>query len=333
MSRLFEDLNDSAKSFFTYHSCDPMVELMNKNNIQLKLRAKVQIVLKNLTLLVLIIFGSMACGSPHGEIKRSEESVLDVPPVPLRLEKPKGWIFPPKYVEAGYFPGYVGDEIHEGYPVVETFSPEDREKALQLDWTTGYADRLNDFTGRSTWFGFLKGKSVVFVVEDLMAEGVDLEDPNSVASGLIKLFHIKLETPGFESKLPSEATLHVKLIDHDIDHHGKDIVLETTLALQAKNDGDYYFANPKKAMKTFQDLEAEAAEIAEETFYSGKGRELKLIKITGVNDSTKVENMPEIEGVIMTHKVFFGSFQVESGWQWFGRPDGLFQARQPGFIQ
>lgn len=290
--------------------------------------------LKSLPLLLLIVCGNMAaCETTNGEIKRSEESVVDVPPVPLRLEIPQDWIFPPKYVEAGYFPGYVGDEIRKGYSVVQTFSQEDREKALQLDWTTGYADPLNDFTGNSTWFGFLEGKSLAFIVEDLIEEGVDIEDPISIAIGMIKLFHVKLETPGFESKFPRNATLHLKLIDHDIDHHGEDIILETSLSLKAKDDGDYYFTNPRRAMKTLQKLEAEAAKITKETYLSGKGRELKLIKMTGVNEKTTVENMPKIEGVIMTHKIYFGSFQVESGWQWFGRPDGLFQSRQPGFIQ
>ena len=59
----------------------------------------------------------------------------------------------------------------------------------------------------------------------------------------------------------------------------------------------------------------------------------KLTKIAGIDENTEVDNLPEIEGVEMTHKVFVGSYQVESGWQWFGRPDGLFQARQSGFIQ
>ena len=286
-----------------------------------------------LTLLVIVVIGCVAYGATQGEIKRSKESVLDVPPVPLLLEIPENRIFPPKYVEAGYFPTYVGDEMRGIYPVVETFSPENREKALQLDWTTGYSDPLNFFTGNLTWFGFFKGKSIAFVVEDLIAEGFDPEDPISVTTGLIKMFHIKLETPGFESKFPRKATLHVKLIDHDIDYHGKDIVLETSISLTAKDDGDYYFSNPKKAMKIFKELEAEAAKVAEVTYGSGKGRELKLIKITGVNEKTKVDDIPDIEGVVMTHKIFVGSFQVESGWQWFGRPEGLFQARQQGFLQ
>ena len=259
--------------------------------------------------------------------------MLDVPPVPLLLEIPEDGIFPPKYVEAGYFPTYVGDEIHEGYPVVKTFSSEDREKALQLDWNTGYSDPLNLFTGNATWFGFFKGKSIAFVVEDLLAEGFDPEDPISVATGLIELFHIKLATPGFESKFPHKATLHVTLIDHDIEYHGKDIVLETSLSLTANGDGDYYFSNPKRAMRTFRELEAEAAKIAQETYFGGKGRELKLTKIAGVNAKTEVDNIPDIEGVVMTHKIFVGSFQAESGWQWFGRPEGLYHARQQGFIQ
>ena len=218
--------------------------------------------------------------------------------------------------------------------MVETFSKENREKALQLDWNTGYADPLNNFTGFATWFGFFKGKSLAFIVEDLIEEDFDPEDPTSVAAGIIELFHVKLETPGYESTFPRKATLHVKLIDHDVENHGKDIVLETTLTLKAKDNGNFYFANPKKAMQIFQKLDSEATKITEEPYVMEKGREIKIVKISGVNeDNIEAKNVPEIEGVVMTHKIFIGTFQVEAGWQWFGRPEGLFQARQSGFIQ
>ena len=64
-------------------------------------------ILTCLTLVVLFVIRCVAVEAAEGKIVRSEESVLDVPPVPLLLEKPPGWIFPPKYVEAGYFPTYV----------------------------------------------------------------------------------------------------------------------------------------------------------------------------------------------------------------------------------
>lgn len=121
--------------------------------------------------------------------------------------------------------------------------------------------------------------------------------------------------------------------DHDIDFHSKDVVLETSIPFTAKQDGDYYFSNRYNTTKTFIAHEAEAAKIVGETYFSGKGRELKLTKITGINENTELDNLSEIDGIVMTHKVFVGSYQVESGWQWFGRPESLFQARQPGFIQ
>ena len=56
----------------------------------------------------------------------------------------------------------------------------------------------------------------------------------------------------------------------------------------------------------------------------GKCRELQLVKMTGFDESTdSVKKMPRTEGVVLTHTIHIGSFQAISGWQWFGRPEGL----------
>lgn len=265
-------------------------------------------------------------------ITRLEESVKDVPPVVLPVREEK-YVFPPKYIEAGHFPSHVGD-VNEGYPVVDNYSERDRKKALSLNYFSGYSDMLNNFIGVRTWIGFLGGKSLAFIHDDLRAAGFDPDKREDVKEGIFELFHIKLTTPGHTATFPQDLKLHIKLIDHDIEYYDKDIVLETVVPLTASGNGDYYFSDPKRTRTTVRDLSDEAHDIAGVTYWGGKGREIKFVKLTGINEeSTTVEDMPEIEGVVMTHEIFIGSFQVESGWQWFGRPAGLLFTQQPGFIQ
>ena len=276
-----------------------------------------------------------AFGDAEGEIKRLDESVLDAPPVEAVLVVPEDRVFPKKYVEAGYFPSYVGDEIINGYPVVLTFSEKDRKKALNVESEQGYGRLLNRFLGVSTWFGFLKGKPLALIVDDLKVARLNPKKFWDVNTGIHSLLHIKLETPGHQATFPKQATLYIKLLDHDIHIHNEDIVVETALSLTAQSNGDYYLSDPIKARAILKELETTAHDVVGITYWQkdAKGRELKLSKITGINDNTQVKNVPRMKGVVMTHKIYVGTTLFESGWQWFGRTEGLFQARQEGFIQ
>ena len=242
-------------------------------------------------------------------IKRLDESVLDAPPVEPLLVIPEDRFFPYQYIEAGYFPTYVGDAEFVGYEAIDNFTGAERKKAISLGafGGVGYGKSLNRFIGAMTWFNFFKGKSLALIVNDLKNKGFNPDQSRSVQEGIFTLMRVKLETPGHKSSYPSNATLFV--------------------------NGEYYLADPIKAMKALQNMESEAHNITGITYGGGKGRELKLVRITGINNEAKVENVPKIEGVVMTHQIYIGSFQVTSGWQWFGRPEGLFQSQQKGFIQ
>ena len=279
-----------------------------------------------------LVFSDTEDGYPF---KRLDESVLDAPPVEALLEIPEDRFFPYQYVEAGYFPTYVGDAEFVGYEAIDNFTGADKKKAISLEryGSVGYGKSLNQFIYGTSWFNFLKGKSLALIVNDLKKQGYNPKQSRSVEEGIFSLMHIKLETPGHKSSYPSKATLFIKLLDHDIDFHDHDIVLETALPLVSGSNGDYYLADPIKAMKTMRNMGLEAHTIVGDTYVSGKGRELKLVRIAGIDDEVKVKNVPRIEGVVMTHQIYIGSFQVTSGWEWFGRPDGLFQSQQKGFIQ
>ena len=61
----------------------------------------------------------------------------------------------------------------------------------------------------------------------------------------------------------------------------------------------------------------------------GKGKELKVMKITGFDEnSVIVVDLPRIEGVVMTHELYLGSFKVVSGWQWDDRKDSCTPSRR-----
>lgn len=288
---------------------------------------------------VVVVFtlglGSIAFSDVEGEIKRLEESILDSPPIEPYIVIPEDRVFPPKYVEAGYFPTYVGDVLIKGYPIVLSYSERDRKKALDLETNRGYGEFLNRYVGGSTWFRFLKGKPLALIVDDLKAERLSTKKYMDIKTGIHKLLHIKLETPGYQSTFPDQAFLYVKLVDHDIHIHNEDIVLETGLSLTAKSNGDYYFTDHIKAMSILRDLPSAAHDVVGRTYHTetSKGRELKLARITGINEHAQVKKIPRMEGVVMTHKIYIGSTLFESGWQWFGRTEGLYGAQQEGFIQ
>ena len=282
--------------------------------------------------------GSFAFSNTEGEIKRLDESVLDVEPIEPFLVIPENRVFPEKYVEAGYFPTYVGDEIFTGYDVALSFSGRDKKTAMSLEDNRGYGEFLNQFVSGKlglSWFRFLKGKPLALIVDDLKAAKLNAKKFMDVKQGIYELFHIKLETPEYQATFPKQAFLYVKLIDHDIHIHNEDIVFETCLSLTAKGNGDYYLTDPTKTISILKDLVRTAGEVVGVSYFTetSKGKELKLARITGVIDQVQVEKVPRIEGVVMTHKVFVGSTLFESGWQWFGRPEGLYGAQQDGFVQ
>ena len=263
----------------------------------------------------------------------SEESVQDLPTPPSRYppaqEVDGDWIMlsQPKFVEAGFHPKFIGDHLassDDWYPIVSTLAEEDQAIAKTLNKSTGYADLINDFL--PGYVNFLKGKPIAFVVDDLRKAGYDPDDARDLRRGLLAIFHLKIDVADHDVTFPKEARLHFKYIDYD-----HDVVINAAADMVAKQPGDYYFANFLEVRQLFDNI---YREIPRQHVVWGLGRELKIVKITGFDeDSVKVEDLPRIEGVLMTHEVFLGSWNAVSGWQWFGRPEGLFQSQQVGFVQ
>ncbi len=265
--------------------------------------------------------------------QKSSESIRNLPrpkphfPQPQEVEGEWVMISNPKFIEAGFYPKFIGNHLadsKEWYPVVSLLNEEDQAIAKTLSKTSGLADPLNDFL--PGFVSFLIGKPLALVYEDLKEAGFDADDPREVRRGLLAILHVRLETPGYEVEFPGKAKLHFQYIDHDLD-----VIIDASADLIAKGSGDYYFANFLEVRQLFDKI---YREIPRQHVAWGLGRELKFVKMAGFDESTvAVQKLPKIEGVVLTHEVLLGTLGTVSGWQWFGRPEGLMQSQQIGFVQ
>ena len=60
---------------------------------------------------------------------------------------------------------------------------------------------------------------------------------------------------------------------------------------------------------------------------------VRLSKLTGFEPKIAISDLPQLKGAMLLHHVYLGSYRVTSGWQWAGRPEGLFESQQKGFVQ
>ncbi len=286
-----------------------------------------------LTILLLLVPYTVRGQFSTVSFQESEESTRDLPrpapkfPQPQEIEGEWVMISKPKFVQAGFFPEFIGNHLanaEKQYPVVSTLAEDDRQIAKTLSKTSGLADPLNDFLPGHV--NFLEGVPLAMVFNDLEKSGFDTDKPMDVRLGLLAIFHIELAVPGHEVDFPKKAQLHFKYIDHDLD-----VVIDATADMTARSSGDYYFANFQEVRRLFDTI---YREIPRQHVAWGLGRELKIVKFSGFDESTvAVEDLPRIEGVVLTHELHLGTWSAISGWQWFGRPEGLIQTQQIGFVQ
>lgn len=286
-----------------------------------------------LTIVLLLLPYSVRGQFSTVSFEKSEESIRDLPrptpkfPQPQEVEGEWVMISKPKFVQAGFFPEFIGNHFansEERYPVVSALAKDDQLIAKTLSRTSGLADPLNDFLPGHV--NFLEGVPLAMVFDDLEKSGFDTDKPGDVKTGLLAIFHIQLSVPGHEVDFPKKAQLHFKYIDHDLD-----VVINAKADMTARSSGDYYFANFQEVRQLFDKI---YREIPRQQVAWGIGRELKFVKFSGFDESTiAVEDLPKIEGVVLTHELRLGTWGAISGWQWFGRPEGLIQSQQIGFVQ
>ncbi len=273
------------------------------------------------------------------------ESISDLPAPAAWLEHPSPVMKDgtmvvkrtPPYVEAGHSPVNLGISMSRSLlnsPAIQSLPEEQREEAFGLYYWMGLAKPIGVwFPGKT---GFLEDVPIAFIADDLERLGVDPNDDRAIGEALLDLFHIKVRIPSYESNLPRRGVLHLKFIDYN-----RDVIVNGALDMVERKSGDYYLANRRDACETLEDLvrrmgeeRRDSSPTDSQSRYSRILPELKIVRFTGFDESAvTVENLPEVEGAVMTHQLFLGSHQLESGWQWFGRPEGLFHSQQPGFLQ
>lgn len=270
--------------------------------------------------------------------KPSEKTARDFPVPELLLPKPHIGdgefvrFFERRKQEAGFVPEWRDalvnrepNRLEEWFPSIAQLSTEQRAKYYALDEKTGYGDQLiSYFPG--DFVNFLKGKALALVLEDLLAAGYDADDDDSVRHGILQLFHIVVDVPGYEFTLPERGTLKLNFIEHDTND-----VLDISINMVKRKLGMYYFEDAEEVYSLFTILDNVFGEVKGE---NRLGRELKIISLNGFNESSvKVIDLPRVEGAVMTHEVCIGEWAATAGWQWFGRPLGLYQSLTLGFVQ
>lgn len=216
-------------------------------------------------------------------------------------------------------------EFEEWFPSIAKLPAEQRAQFHNLNEKTGYGDQLTSYFP-GDFVNFLKGKALAFVLDDLQEAGYEANDDKSVQRGLLKLFHIVVDIPGYEFELPERGTLQMYFIEHDTNE-----VIDISINMVEDPPGFYYFEDAEEVYECFSVLDTKFGEVKGE---NRLGRELKFVSLHGFDESNViVDDIPSIEGVVLTHEIFFGEWAATAGWQWFGRPLGLYQSLEHGFVR
>lgn len=254
----------------------------------------------------------------------------------------------PRNVEAGFTPEWrqyfyasSDRDITAMYPAIKKLPRNQRRIARSLRPDVGYGELICHYLpGYGQYVSFLRNKPIAFVLADLKKAGysyeknvtnVDLKSKHykHIAKGLLDIMHIVVEVPGYDHSLPTNVQLNLKYIEHD-----QDKVIDVEIDLVAREKGDYYLKDLNEVDSVlFQELRVAMELFAGGVNQDGYGREIRFVQIQGFNDNTvKIENLPPVEGAVLTHRVYFGSWLATSGWQWYGRPEGVYGTHDDGFV-
>lgn len=235
------------------------------------------------------------------------------------------------FVEAGSTPIKVdvsslenGLEFEPYLPGLTKLDAEDQEVAKHFSHDIGYGVPLNQyFPGQNV--NFLRNRCLAFVVDDLHSAGYDVKSDKGILRGLLETFHIVIDVPGQHPRFPNKAVLHLEY--HDFDAKKR---LDVKIDMIAHQNGDYYFSDFEDVVRVFAELDTL---LGDRKSHHRNKRELRFVRMVDFDmQSMIIPSLPDIDGVTLTHKIYFGGWLAISGWQWFDRPftrDGL---GFPGFV-
>ena len=231
----------------------------------------------------------------------------------------------PHIEQAGTYPRLVGEvfsSMWEKYPglrdLPDGYSVED---ALQLTNLGGMSHEVTDLLP-GAWEP-LRGIPLAFFAQDLVDAGYSGE-LHDARLGLLDLFSIHLTTPEHITEFPPELVLVIDLT--------KGTRHETLMfdMFSENRDGVYRYRNPSLV---YMELGEMYRVFPRRKGFADDPTEMRASRLVGFDPETMIQDLPPLEGAILVHHLYIGSYRVVSGWQWAGRPLGLHGSQQKGFVQ
>lgn len=271
--------------------------------------------MRKLLTLILLVF----TGFTQAETPRETSKTLEV------VEGKSSFYVKPPIVQAGHTPSFVGEvflpRFHKYPGLLELTDEASFRTATNLQNIRGVNSRISSFMAAG--WDDIEGVPLAFVVEDLIEAGYSGKQYD-VRIGLFDIFRIELSTPEHNTLFPGELLLHTEYTKGGKSH--------TTYAEMVSDhrDGVYRLRSIDLALMALDEIR--------NTFGPRQGftdlpTKMRLSKLTGFDPQIAIEDLPPIKGAMLVHHVYLGSFRVTSGWQWIGRPEGLFESQQNGFVQ
>ena len=265
-------------------------------------------------LMLLCLCGYTAAEEPRETSKRLE-----------RIDGMPSFYVAPEPVQAGHTPKLVGEVFGTQLDLFPGFAfltdPQSVQIAKELNTIDGLNRRLTAYFPGG--WDDIEGVPLAYVVDDLIDAGYS-GTYTDASMGLLNLFRIELSTPEHKTDFPIDMLLHVDFT--------KDDRVESSIfdMVSDHRDGIYHLKSPDL---TFSELGEIYEMFGPRRGFDDDPTKMILTKMTGLDPQTAIEDLPPIEGTMLVHHVYIGSFRVVSGWQWIGRPLGLHESQQPGFVQ
>ena len=265
---------------------------------------------------ILLVF----TGFTQAEAPRETSKTLEM------IEGEPSYYVKPPVVQAGHSPVFVGEVFRspfEIYPGLHKLKKDEAsfKTAMELSTIAGLNTRISSFMVAG--WDDIRGVPLAFVVDDLIEAGYS-GTHRDVRTGLLDIFRIELSTPEHNTVFPIELLLHTEYTKGDQSY--------TTIGemVSEHRDGVYRLQSIDRAL---MELDNVFDEFGPPQGFKDVPRKMHLSKLTGFDPNVAIKDLPQIEGAMLIHHVYLGSYRVTSGWQWIGRPEGLFESQQKGFVQ
>ena len=268
---------------------------------------------------ILAVLFSLFAGFILAETPRETSKTIEI------VDGKSSFYVKPPIVQAGHSPTFVGEVFRprfQKYPgLLELKDQASFKTAADLQKIQGLNTRISSFMVAG--WDDISGVPLAFVFEDLIEAGYS-GTQTDVRTGLLDIFRIELSTPEHKTIFPTELLLHTEYTK------GSKSRSTHTEMVSDHRDGVYRFRSIDLSLMELLEIRSD---FGPRQGFSDVPTKMRLSKLTGFDPNSAIPDLPPIKGAMLIHHVYLGSFRVTSGWQWIGRPEGLFESQQKGFVQ